>query len=429
MTRGHLSRGHGSRQPHHASQKSKGRGRSQSTRAQSSLSPSLSPSPPPAPERVRSRKRRHEESESPTDDSEDDHNHLTKSSIKKDTDPIKSKGRIFGRMGEMWRPFASVLDDGVGRDADDDPQAYTTIQNIHHEIYQELVKIAPGIPDEIKRLGAQGSVIISAKLEVGRRGSRSEDINSMKDKIGRWRTFAPPYNPDHRSMLGFKYPDCGKLLCPASLDWNDSRHHTETTGSVRSNLRDGITKARPDDFPLFLYSDEQVDTEDLFHGFLRNMILVKAGDAHGYLHVFRGPSTATNSVRSGTRKGNAATHSINKVSVPSIAYIATLIRFVLSDQPTFSAGGTSGHWPYRTFYRTLLEVVSIMDSHEREDLLNWWNDKIYADFADLEEENDGMLSMAARMKAQATSASWPRPRPMAVNRENRDNVLESVGTS
>ncbi|KAG2039773.1 hypothetical protein BDR03DRAFT_859536, partial [Suillus americanus] len=141
-------------------------------------------------------------------------------------------------------------------------------------------------------------------------------------------------------------------------------------------LRGGITKARSDDFPLFLYSDEQVDTEDLFRGFLRNMIL-------GLLHVFRGPSTATNSSRSGTRKGNAATHSISKVTVPSIAYIATLIRFVLSDQPTFSAGGSSGHWPYRTFYRTLLEVVSIMDSHEREDLLSWWNECVLLRHASL----------------------------------------------
>lgn len=393
---------------------------------QGSPSPSESSSQSPAPERVRSRKRRHGESElspSQTDDSEED---IVTKSMKKDTDPIKSKGRIFGRIGEMWRPFSSILGDSVGRDVDDDRQAYTAIQNIHFDIYQELVKIAPVIPDEVRRLGAHGSASISAKLEAGRRGSRSEDINSMKDKIGRWRTFAPPYDPDNRSMLGFKHPDCGKLLCPASLNWSDS--------SVRANLRDGITKARPDDFPLFLYMNEQVDSEDLFRGFLRNMILVK-----GYLHVFRGPSAATNSSRSGTRKGNAATHSITKVTVPSIAYIATLIRFVLSDQPTFSAGGSSGHWPYRTFYRTLLEVVSVMNPHEREDLLNWWNDKIYADFADLE-ENDGELSIAARMKAQATgtvvsatvTSTAPRPRPTvtaaAIDRSGGED-LGSVGTS
>ncbi|KAG1730564.1 hypothetical protein EDD22DRAFT_852993 [Suillus occidentalis] len=117
--------------------------------------------------------------------------------------------------------------------------------------------------------------------------------------------------------------------------------------------------------------NEQVDSEDLFHGFLCNMILVK-------------------------------------------------IHFVLSDQPTFSTGGSSGHWPYRTFYHTLLEVVSVMNPHEQEDLLNWWNDKIYADFMDLE-ENDGELSIVAWMKAQATStvvsatvtSTAPQPRPTA----------------
>lgn len=48
-------------------------------------------------------------------------------SMKKDTDPIKSKGRIFGRIGEMWRPFSSILGDSVGRDVDDDRQAYTAM--------------------------------------------------------------------------------------------------------------------------------------------------------------------------------------------------------------------------------------------------------------------------------------------------------------
>lgn len=37
-------------------------------------------------------------------------------------------------------------------------------QNIHFDIYRELVKIAPVIPDEVRRLGAHGSVTISAKV-------------------------------------------------------------------------------------------------------------------------------------------------------------------------------------------------------------------------------------------------------------------------
>ncbi|KAG1739504.1 hypothetical protein EDD22DRAFT_959371 [Suillus occidentalis] len=389
---------------------------------QGSPSPSDSSSQLPAPEFVRKRKCRHGESElslSQTDDSEED---IVTKSMKKDTDPIKSKGRIFGCIGKMWQPFSSILGDSVSWDVDDNRQAYTAIQNIHFDIYRELVKIAPVIPNEVRHPGAHGSATISAKLEAGQHASRSEDINSMKDKIGRWRTFAPPYDPDNQLMLCFKHPDCGKLLCP----------HTETTCSVRANLRNGITKVRPNDFPLFLYMNEQVDSEDLFHGFLHNMILVK-----GYLHVFRGPSAAMNSLQSGTRKGNAATHSITKVTVPVIAYIAMLIHFVLSDQPTFSAGGSSGHWPYRTFYHTLLEVVSVMNPHEREDLLNWWNDKIYADFVDLE-ENNGELSIVARMKAQATGtvisvtmtsmAPQPRPTAAAIDRSDGED-LSSVGTS
>jgi hypothetical protein len=35
---------------------------------------------------------------------------------------------------------------------------------MHSEIYQELVKIAPGIPDEIGPLATQGSLTVSAKV-------------------------------------------------------------------------------------------------------------------------------------------------------------------------------------------------------------------------------------------------------------------------
>lgn len=148
----------------------------------------------------------------------------------------------------------------------------------------------------------------------------------------------------------------------------------KTACSVRANLRDGITKARPDDFPLFLYMNEQVDSEDLFRGFLRNMILVKVSDTRiffnsklsvsydiqGYLHVFRGPSAATNSSRSGTRKGNAATHSITKVTVPSIAYIATLVR---RDSYIFGRSGLTINSliPFRSVLSSLINQRSALE--------------------------------------------------------------------
>jgi len=312
-------------------------------------------------------------------------------SARQEKDAIRTKGRIFGRIGEMFRPFLSILKDGLARDLEGPDKVYSDLQTIHYTIYQELTKVAPGILDEIQRLGAEGSKIVATKLEAGRRGARSEDISSMKEKISGWRDFTTPYNPNQRSLLGFKHADCGRLLCPASMDWDDP--------SVRSRLRDGIIKAKPDDFPAFLYCNEQVNTDDLFDGFLKNTILVK-----GYLHVFRGPSTAFDSSRSGTRKGNAAAHSINKVTTPSIAYIATLIRFVLSDQPTFTAGGSDpGQWPFRKFYCTILEVIDAMEECDREDLLNWWNEKIFADIPVSEEVPDEPITMAARMKVQAAA--------------------------
>jgi len=49
---------------------------------------------------------------------------------------------------------------------------------------------------------------------------------------------------------------------------------------VRRGLRDGTTKVKPDDFPRLLYRQETINQEDLFDGFLRNQLLVKACCLH-----------------------------------------------------------------------------------------------------------------------------------------------------
>lgn len=105
----------------------------------------------------------------------------------------------------------------------------------------------------------------------------------------------------------------------------------------------------------------------------------------------RGPSTATSGGQQdrSNHKGNAAVHGIKHANIPSIAYVATMVsvyrvllsqyliwiqlRFTLSSQMTFSAGGAPGRWPHRSFYHEIIKACDLMDAQERKELLEWWD--------------------------------------------------------
>jgi hypothetical protein len=64
----------------------------------------------------------------------------------------------------------------------------------------------------------------------------------------------------------------------------------------------------------------------------------------------------------------------------------TQVRFVLSDQTNFNAGGKEPQgstWVLRQFYYELLGIFRAMDSKEQEDLLNWWNEYVFFFFLTL----------------------------------------------
>ncbi|KAH7924392.1 hypothetical protein BV22DRAFT_1013406, partial [Leucogyrophana mollusca] len=173
----------------------------------------------------------------------------------------------------------------------------------------------------------------------------------------------PPFHPRMRQEHGFNHIECGRLLCPVNMDWDDSK--------VRQGLRDGTITAHPANFPLFLYENETCNLEDLFRGWLKGDLLVRA-----YLHVFRSPSSAIDEGTSekSTRRGNAALHSIRHVNIPSIAYVATIVRFVLSSQHSLTRGGSAGSWPHSAFYNNIIKMAfNTMDQVARKELLAWWD--------------------------------------------------------
>ncbi|TEB09007.1 hypothetical protein FA13DRAFT_1760001 [Coprinellus micaceus] len=129
--------------------------------------------------------------------------------------------------------------------------------------------------------------------------ARSDDVKSLKSAVIDWITppggVLTPNIPRHsKDGRGFYHEVTGKYLCPTDYDWSDPR--------VKAQLKEA-----------------------------KLVVTVRA-----------------------TRSGNAELHGMDTVTVPSIAYIATLVSFSLSSVTTFC----------RTDAEEQVQVGELLD---------WWN--------------------------------------------------------
>ncbi|KIJ35483.1 hypothetical protein M422DRAFT_144977, partial [Sphaerobolus stellatus SS14] len=124
---------------------------------------------------------------------------------------------------------------------------------------------------------------------------------------------------------------------------------------------------------VFLYAKYEVNPFDLLEGFLRSEMLIC-----GFHMVFQGPSAIDGRGPSAhaTKKGNAQLNNMSKVTIPSISYTATLvcIHFALNSVPAFTAGGSHGSFDNNAFYRSIIDLFTVLEmATHRHELLNWWN--------------------------------------------------------
>ncbi|KAI9451182.1 hypothetical protein BJY52DRAFT_1191187 [Lactarius psammicola] len=347
--------------------------------------PQFSPSPTPAgsgDEDTPTARKRQKQCDLGDDDGDDsDKSSLSEPDEAEDGPPLihrkywRTKGKILGRCVEMWDTFNGILDQGVSRNPiNNEDYMHTALENQQYQKFLLLVEVSPAMAKLLERAGDQAGPEFTKQLDevidIGRKRARRVDVSGVRGAIAQWPciTWVPAY-PVVRHLLGFNHPVSGELLCPATLDWGDF--------SVRERLCRGVEEITATDLPAFLWSKGDFDIDDPYKGFLRGPLLLMA-----YRHIFISPSSAKE-VDKSTRGGNAALHDISFVTYESIAYVATVTRFALSDEPTFGPGGCSTNkrqrpgFPYRDFYRELLEHKSLMSSEERSSLIQWWNGMIF----------------------------------------------------
>ncbi|KAN0139214.1 hypothetical protein V8E53_002715, partial [Lactarius tabidus] len=293
-----------------------------------------------------------------------------------DEDYWRKKGMILRQCVEMWDTFSQILDEGVDRNPEvDENFMHTAFENQLYKKFLLFIEVAPAMIKTLWRgnLNDAGSAL-SARLDrvidLGRQQAHRADANRVRSAIGQWPSINwEPAFPVVRHLLGFNHNTSGQLLCPVTLDWDDAK--------VREGLRRGTQDLTAADLPTFLWPDRAFYTEDAYNGFLCSPLLVTT-----YKHIFISPSSAKETNKS-TRGGNAVLHNITFVTYESITYVTTVTRFALSDEPSFGPGGSDAdkrqrhRFPYRMFYREILDHKDLMSEDKLISLIQWWNEKIF----------------------------------------------------
>ncbi|KAG1887908.1 uncharacterized protein F5891DRAFT_1199564 [Suillus fuscotomentosus] len=145
--------------------------------------------------------------------------------------------------------------------------------------------------------------------------------------------------------------------------------------------------------------------EDPWCGLLRSRLVA-------YKHVFMSLSSVDKEPKA-TRSGNARLHGMNSVTIASIAYVATQVRFAISSSSVFSWTDTTTD--SETFYHSLLDLFEDPDeSKEVEELLTWWNRQVFP------------TSSAAKRSVSANSAlSKIRLKRLATKQAAVSNTVSS----
>ncbi|KAG1862623.1 hypothetical protein F4604DRAFT_1882268 [Suillus subluteus] len=279
------------------------------------------------------------------------------------SDPLISHGRHFGRTVFALCNFPSLLTNGILRleQMEDAPlEDFSADERREHRVFEHLLDSYPGLLERLQNGSEEELIHVGELISKGAAGARGDDMKTLKSAVIDWispkgMAIQPPLHRNSKINRGFNHELTGSLLCPAGLDWKDP---------------DGEMSVCGDQWPVFLYANHTYDADDPWCGLLRNRLLVSA-----YKHVFTSPSSVDKEPKA-TRSGNARLHGMNAVTIASISYIATQVRFALSSSSVFSRTDTTTD--SETFYHSLLDLFEDPDEcNEVDELLTWWNRQVF----------------------------------------------------
>ncbi|KAH6896068.1 hypothetical protein BKA70DRAFT_1438761 [Coprinopsis sp. MPI-PUGE-AT-0042] len=311
------------------------------------------------------------------------------------------------------RPGAERDDGGSG---DEDSLRYGRIQeddltaSEHREqrIYEQMLALSPGLEERLCNGSEQDIFHVAELVQKGSAGARADDTKGLKGVILDWITprgqsLQPPLMRNVKTDRGFlSSSDRGTALSHSGSNGQTtsvssfvvlSRKITLTQKKrIRDGLRAGSLIVAGDQWPVFLYKDFKFNKDNVWDGLFRSALLVSA-----FRHIFTSPSSVDREPRA-SRSGNARIHGMKKVTIPSLAYVATQVRFALSSSPTFSR--TDLVTDSERFYGSVIEGFTEPLYHVQVNLLlSWWDAQIFPVYSD-RSKHPKKGSVLALMKAQ-----------------------------
>ncbi|RXW18049.1 hypothetical protein EST38_g7807 [Candolleomyces aberdarensis] len=277
------------------------------------------------------------------------------------TDPLFSNGRHFGRTIHAFCNIFPLIKDGLARFIrlqagviqvrDLSAQVYR-----EHLVFQQLVNLSPGLDKRILSASAQELHYIAGMIDGGVRRARADDTKSIKSACLDWMTsrgghLIPTIDKNRKSGRGFYHYRTGELLCPATLDWTDE--------VIQQRLRTGELVPTADTWPAFVYLGGKRNPRNPWDGLFRGELIYD-----GYKHIFIAPSSVGEESSRATRSGNAQIHGMTSVTIASLAYVATIVRFSLHSTENFSRNDQqSGS---EEFYRSMVKFLE--DPEEKDEV-------------------------------------------------------------
>ncbi|PSS05514.1 hypothetical protein PHLCEN_2v3796 [Hermanssonia centrifuga] len=239
-----------------------------------------------------------------------------------------------------------------------------------HQVLEGLLSRIPGLrarisgnPDDDDDDDDDDHRLVASLIQKGVSAARSDDTKGLKGAVIDWITpgWRTPESPLHRNTKtdrGFNHDCTGHLLCPVELDWTDP--------STKEQLRLGEIQLSGEQWSHFLYQNYTFNPANPWEGLFRSELLV-----NGYKFIFTSPSSVENEPKA-TRSGNARIHDMKKVTLPSLAYVATQVWFALTSAATFSQLGVANY--AEDLYNSIIELLEDPEELEHvSSLLAWWN--------------------------------------------------------
>ncbi|KAG1887406.1 uncharacterized protein F5891DRAFT_1223337 [Suillus fuscotomentosus] len=338
-----------------------------------------------------------------------------------------AKGRAIRRVVALFDSIEDLVAENDRRYETDDPDT-TTEQDRLQIGYTTLTRTLPWFYKKGSEMEYEEYSHMLKMLRQGADGARGDDTSKLKTLVSEWvnREFKPAslVDPNDKHSRGFAHDVCGKLLCPAELDWDNP----EVRAGIR-NRSDGYIVTDLS-FPAYLYDKYTANPDDLEEGLFKGKILIQ-----GYKAVFTSPSSAKDvdgdgdgaDVISNNRRARKSLSGIKvkkhvaqiiqleKVTPRSIAYIVCQVRFALSSITSWRS--MDGDFDYEQFWRTIVDFFERApgrEAHRRvERLLEWWTRKVFGrnrrgELNDVMKANMSVNALA-RQREQRDDAAFDSP--------------------